>query len=114
MAELSILPGVLDLTLYRGDDSTFEITLEQGGSPLPLPQDGWLAQIREKYNAAEVVAQFTVDATQAGDGVILLAAPDTATLPKKKYVWDLQLLDGGVTHTYVGGVLNLTGQVTIP
>ena len=117
MAELSILPGELDLKLYRGDTVQITLTLTNGGDEMALPADNWLAQIRKKAigpgESSEVIAEFTVDAMGAADGVIVLVAPDTTELPKK-CVWDLQNIDGGATRTYVAGDLVLEGQVSKP
>lgn len=113
MADVTAVPGELNITLYRGDTTSIELTLTENSAPKVLPATGWLAQIKQKVGS-EVLAEFEVDATNAATGVLVLIAPDTSTIVPRKCVWDLQNLDNGATRTYVAGVVNLEGQVSIP
>lgn len=117
MADLAILPGALNLSIYRGDDSAFQVTITEGGTPKVLPTSGWAAQVRQRAGESTdpALAAFTVDATDAATGVIRLSIADADTLPlPRKCKWDLQLNDSGAVHTYLAGDLNVTEQVTQP
>ena len=111
-AVLRLLPGGLDLHLYRGDDARFQITMTEGGSPTVLPTTGWMAQIRG-YMKGPVLATFTIDATNAALGVVRLSldGADTADLPDTAR-WDLQCDTAGAVRTYLAGTVTAEGQVT--
>lgn len=113
MAVISLLPGNLDLHLYRGDDNNFQVTMTEDGTAKVLPTSGWSAQIRAKAAAdSEVLATLAIDTTDAATGILRfsLGGADTLTLPKKAK-WDLQCDDSGV-RTYLAGDVLVTEQVT--
>lgn len=113
-AVIRLLPGALDLQVYRGDDPLFQVTMTEGGTPVVLPTTGWTAQIRESTSpTSPVLATFTIDASTAATGVLRLslAGADTAGLPSSA-AWDLQCTDGGKVRTYLAGSVVATGQVT--
>lgn len=113
MAVISLLPGQLDLHLYRGDDENFQVTLTSGGAPLALPAGAWSAQIRVRASAeSEVLAEIVIDTSDAATGVLRFSIPGeaTAALPKKAK-WDLQCDDGAV-RTYLAGDVLTSEQVT--
>lgn len=113
MATIELLPGLLNLSLYRGDDENFMVTITEDGTPAVLPSTGWLAQIRAKATAdSPVLAEIEIDTTDAGSGVLRfsLSGADTADLPKKSK-WDLQCASPEV-RTYLAGDVLMTEQVS--
>lgn len=114
MAELAQLPGVLDLTIYRGDDTNFQVTITDTttGDPMVLPTSGWLSQVREEAEKdSPVVFTITVDAASAATGVLGLSidGADTADV-EGPYLWDLE--NTTLERTFLAGKVRLQGQVT--
>jgi hypothetical protein len=86
----------------------------------------WLAQIRTtKDEPGSVIATFTVDATDAATGTLVITLPATQAallvtgttngLPtpgKGLYFWDLQGTDSGVVKTWLAGKVAVTGDVS--
>lgn len=114
MAELAQLPGVLDLTIYRGDNTNFRVTLTDTvtGDPLVLPLTGWRAQVRVTRASDDVLFTITVDATDAATGVVDLSivGTDTASISVDSAFWDLENTD--TDRTYLAGKIRLKGQVS--
>ena len=114
MAELAQLPGVLDLTIYRGDNTNFRVTLTdtESGDPLVLPTTGWRAQVRVSRTSEDVLFTVTVDATDAGAGVFDLSilGTDTGAVAVDSAFWDLENTD--TDRTYLAGKIRLKGQVS--
>ncbi|MGW9587505.1 hypothetical protein [Microbacterium sp. NPDC055455] len=114
MAELSQLPGVLDLTIYRGDNTNFQVTLTdtETQEPLVLPEAGWRAQVRVVRASEDVLFTITVDAADAATGVVGLsiAGSDTGSVTVDSAFWDLENTD--TDRTYLAGKVRLKGQVS--
>lgn len=114
MAELAQLPGALDLTIYRGDNTNFRVTLTdtESGDPLELPTTGWRAQVRVQRASEDVLFTITVDATDAATGVVDLsiAGADTGAVTVDSAFWDLENTD--TDRTYLAGKVRLKGQVS--
>lgn len=78
-AVIRLLPGALDLNVYRGDDALFQVTMTEGGTPLILPTTGWSAQIRASISGSSpVLATFTIDAAAAEQAGIPNAASEVS------------------------------------
>lgn len=114
MAELAQLPGALDLTIYRGDDTNFQVTITdtESGDPLELPTTGWLAQVRVDKDSATVLFTITVDASDAASGVLVLSidGADTGSVTDDSAVWDME--NTTQERTYLAGKIRLKGQVS--
>ena len=114
MAELAQLPGALDLTVYRGDNTNFQVTLVDSTTqdPLVLPTTGWRAQVRVLRTTADVLFTITVDATDAATGVLGLSivGTDTAAVTVDSGVWDLE--NTTTDRTYLAGKVRLKGEVS--
>lgn len=111
MAEMDLTPGVLDLSLYRGDTTTVQLTLTDDATPpqpLEITGDGWSAQVRKSRSSDEAVGVITVDAIDYANSVLALTFP---ALDAGSYVWDVQQDDGGVV-TYVTGRITVMRDVT--
>jgi hypothetical protein len=110
MTATDLTPGVLDLTLYRGDDTTFQLDIKdkEDGTPIALPTTGWRGQIRTTRETDDIVGTITITATDAADGVVLLAFP--TDLVPGRYVYDVECLDTALT--YVQGKIRVAWDVT--
>ena len=104
-------PGAVDLTVYRGDTLVVPITVQQGGVPLVLPTTGWLAQVRVSPDSAWML-QFTVDASQAAVGELVLSLTAAQTAAATDGFWDLQNTNGGVVWTYLAGRFTVSKDVS--
>lgn len=113
MAELRIVPGELDLTVWRGDSPNIEITItdDETNEPLVLPTTGWRAHVREDEDS-ELLFSIPVIATSAGSGLVILAVDgaDTAAQEEDVLVWDIENTE--TKRTYLAGAFNLDGEVS--
>ena len=110
---LSILPGLMDVTIYRGDSFEQTLSFTDGSSPLALPTTGWEAAIRLQPRDEVPLTTFTIDAASAGSGLLTLSltTAQTTALPERT-VWDLELTEGSEVRTYLRGSLSVTQDVT--
>jgi hypothetical protein len=97
MTIVNLQPKVLDLLLYAGDGASFRvIATNDAGQPIPLT--GTIkAQIRKKREDIDPMATFTVDLTEAAQGIAILSLTGEQTqsligTPEKKFigVWDIE------------------------
>lgn len=106
------------ITIYQGDTYTHEITVQDdAGAPVDLSDRTWAAQIRAYATADTALADFAVDATDAATGVLVLSltAAQTAALPGRPAVWDLQgtyTADSTVETLIPNSVVTVTQEVT--
>lgn len=112
MTTADVLPGIHDLTLYRGDTWSQVFTFTQGGSPLALPTTGWQAQVRAPDASGAVVGSFTVDSSDAATGVIVLSATAATVAILREGRYDLQLTEGAVVRTFLRGAVKILRDVT--
>jgi hypothetical protein len=114
MAKLDLTPPVLDLTLYRGDDSTIQVTLkDDAGEPVSLsPTAAWDAQLR-LAPFGDAVADCTVDATGVDEGVLYITFPDTSELSETSFFYDVQSNTEGRVKTHLRGRITIMGDVTV-
>ena len=110
MAELNLLPGTLDLNLYRGDNVSFSVTILVDGVQQTLPTTGWKAQVRTNEGGT-LMGQFNV--TVSGNVVTFTMSAENALAMDTgdKLVWDAQCEIAGV-RTWLAGDIRFRGQVT--
>jgi len=120
------LPGVLALTLIRGDSYTWEESIEvnTGTDAAPVWQvkdvSGytWRAQIRSDPDAADVMATIVVDyLTDGTDGVLRLklTATESRKLVPGNVTFDLEATsktDPEDVHTYLSGKWKIKADTT--
>ena len=94
---LTYVPQTVDLVLYAGDGTSFRLTVtDPAKDPLPLTGT-MIAQIRAERDSPDPPsAEFTVDLTDAADGVAVLKLSGTDTqalvVDDVKFVgvWDVE------------------------
>lgn len=92
--------GPYELEIEQGVDRVIAVTLKDKTTGLPLNLTGWTfqMQIREKYTSTSILYSPTINITGAltGEIQIVLTDTDTALLPAKALVYDLEAtrLDG--------------------
>jgi hypothetical protein len=113
VTSITALPISVNLSLYKGDDFTFTLTVTNADqSPADLTGVTAEAQIRTKADAPDPpLASF--EATITGNVIALhLAGADSALLPSTS-TWDCQIttVDGHIT-TLAAGSIAMSGEVT--
>ena len=89
--KIDLTPAILDLALYAGDGSDFQVNfMDEDGAPIDVSDLIWTAQIR-KTRTAEIAYDLEIDNSDAASGYITIhiSAETTRSLPKAS-VWDLQ------------------------
>jgi hypothetical protein len=108
---LSALPRVVNLELYRGDDFGMRLVLaDDSGDPADLTGAVVHAQVRTSHESDSVAGEFV---TGIEDNVISLrlAAAVSAQLPADT-VWDVELEQDEWVTTLVAGGVKLHPDVT--
>lgn len=120
MAEFSLQPGSLDLTLVQGDEFTLALTFDRNltGYTFLAP-----VYVKESYAAGgggsgfvtaigQTAANFTISATAVTAGQLLIGLPESSTnalTPAVGYRWFFRWVDPGlVTRTVLAGTLTVT------
>lgn len=118
--KIDLTPQVLDLVLYAGDGAQIRITVRTSTNT-PVDLSGTMkAQIRaEREDPDPPLADFSVDMTDAVDGVVIigLTGDDTHALitgdEKFSGAWDLQWTPtGSEPQTIVQGKAECNPDVT--
>lgn len=96
-------PGVLNLSLTRGDDFAALIDLS-----IAITGYAVTASVTSLVTGAEAVP-FTVTIPSAANGQLNIALTDTQTaaLPRGTYGWNLKWVDGTVTRTALAGFVEV-------
>jgi hypothetical protein len=103
-----------NLVIDQGSTFSADLNLaDENGDPLIL--NGYTAnsQIRKWYSSTNAAATFTT-AINVESGVISLnlSANQTSNLVSGRYVYDVELTDGGGVSRIVEGIVTVTPQVT--
>lgn len=108
-------PAPRNLSFYRGDDYSHEISFTDNASPpvaLDLSEHEFSAQIRPRAEKSSILfATFTIDTSQAEDGIIVLHLNQAQTRIDSGF-WDLEVTNDGKTHTWLKGTVTVDGDVT--
>lgn len=120
MAKLDLRPDTLDLELYRGDLSAWQIVLEQENAlPIDLTSATVRLQIRETATSSVIIVALT-----AGAGLVVtpllgkiefaLSVANWVALSSSFYSYDLevQYAAQGLPQTYLRGSISISGDVT--
>lgn len=91
MSSIDLTPDTLDLQLYAGDGSDFQVTFEDESSqPIDISSYAWMAEIR-KTRGSDVSYPLEITTVNGPGGVIQVHISAVVTRELSKYsVWDLQ------------------------
>lgn len=108
-----MLPGIVDLSLYRGDTARYSFVLWQdSGKTLPVDLTGSTptAQIRDRPDSNRILLELACEISLPN--TVLVVVPGNSTLPPRG-AWDLQLTWGnGDIQTVVAGQVYVVADVT--
>jgi hypothetical protein len=96
------------LTIVRGADLAFQLTVTSAGSPVDVASATIAGEV---YNAAgTLVDTLTPTVSGAGNNVVTLAFTDTETalLTGTRYSWTLWVTRGGDKRPWLAGQVNVT------
>jgi hypothetical protein len=103
-----------NLVIDQGSTYSTDLTLtDENGDPLNL--DGYVAnsQIRKWYSSTNASATFTTTINATSAVITLgLTANQTSNLVSGRYVYDVEITDGGEVSRIVEGIVTVTPQVT--
>lgn len=105
------------LSMFRGDDQSFLLTIVDGdGEPFDL-EDADLEfnavwRFGDPVITKTLLDGITVTNAEAGLATIAIAADDTEELELGRLRWDLQVTKDEVVRTVATGTLDLRGDVT--
>jgi hypothetical protein len=96
------------LTIVRGTDVAFQLTVTSAGSPVNMSAATITASIFT--NAGVLDDTFTPTITGAGNNVVTLSLTDTETalLLSSTYRWSLVVTRGGDVRTWLAGTVRVT------
>ena len=103
-----------NLVIDQGSTYSTDLTLtDENGDPLNLSGYAANSQIRKWYSSTNASATFTTT-INANSGVITLGltANQTSNLVAGRYVYDVEINDGGEVSRIVEGIVTVTPQVT--
>jgi hypothetical protein len=108
-----MLPGIVDLNLYRGDTARYSFVLWQdAGKTLAVDLTGAIgaAQIRDRPDSGRVLAELACEISLPN--TVLVVVRGQLALPAL-CAWDLQLTWGdGDVQTVVAGRVYVVADVT--
>lgn len=117
MAATNKLRAVIRLGLIAGDDFAATLTCAQNGTAVDVSGQTFTAQIRPAPKSTTLTATFTVDDSDAVNGVLVLKLTNAVTddIEAGEYVWDLRGVDNisGDVLTAVAGTLDVVAPVTM-
>jgi hypothetical protein len=109
-----------DLTIFRGDTKSYDLTFTSGGSALNITGYTIFFTVKPKANwddtldTSALIQKNVTSHTNAAGGLseVLLSATDTNIEPGV-YMYDMQLKDGsGNILTFINGNFTVTADVT--
>jgi hypothetical protein len=111
-----MLPGKLDLDLYRGDDARFYFRVWLNSArtqPADLSEATAKSEIRDKVGATgTLIGAFTCTIEAPNIVNLTMTAAESTVLPGKG-VWDLQLTyENGNVRTLLYGAVKVVNGVT--
>lgn len=110
------MPETVDISIYQGD--SFTVTLHFWSdaahtSPLDVSGRVYRSQIRPRPGHATLLAEFSVDMTDASDGTVLLSlTPAQTALLRRDCAWDVEQQVDTIVLTIVAGDVDVTRDVT--
>lgn len=89
------------IEIITGDTLLVTIRVKYNGSPVNVTGRSYASQIRQTPSSPVVLATFSVDMSDAANGVVVLSLSPaiTSTLKPMKVVFDVQETNAGVVTT---------------
>lgn len=108
--ELLLVPGKLNLTVYKGDPISLKITLRRKTTLTAIDLTGKTTRAQIRTSAGVSVMSFTTVITDAvaGKVTVSLSAVNSALLPARA-LWDFEVIDD---RTYLAGTIKAKAQVS--
>lgn len=104
-----------NITIVQGDTYVHEIRLRSNNNTvINVTTSTFSGQIRKSGASNTVIANFTVDSSNAANGNITftLSSNTTNSIKKGLYFYDFQQVTGGVTVTVLAGRANVAKDIT--
>ncbi len=109
------MPARRDLNAYQGDDFVHEVRfVDSDGDPVSAVGRTFASQVRRRWSDTTVEASFSVDTSNAANGVVVftLSAATTTGLEPGEYRYDLQQTEAGRRLTLLRGKFVVPGEIT--
>lgn len=108
----SLRPQRYDIEMYQGDTFEVEFTFNQaGGAPVNLTGVTYASKFVGVDGAPDPVTQPVITCPTPTNGKVTFSIIDSSSL-SGTYNWDLQLIIDGRKRTYIGGIVNVTTDIT--
>ena len=106
-------PGKLNITCYQGATFDKKLVWSIDGTPVDLTTYTAAMQVRKTHPTEEYTFEFgEITLNDEGEILIKAAAEETANIPAREYVYDLELTNGETVTRLVEGVFLVTPEVT--
>lgn len=111
-------PGYHDFVIYQGATFALQFTYKTDGNPIDLTGYTARMQLRETYQSASPAIALTSDNGRleitAATGTITarLDAEETAGLKARRYVYDIELVNGETVSRILQGTATVDPEAT--
>lgn len=104
-----------NIIIYKGDSYSHEVRLKNSSNTaINISNRNYTSQIRRSKASEEVVQNFTIQITDAVNGILVISldAGLTSNIRVGTYHYDLQEDNSGIITTLMGGRMIISGEVT--
>ena len=106
-------PGKLNITCYQGATFDKKLVWSIDGTPVDLTSYTAAMQVRKTHPTEEYTFEFgEITLNDEGEILIEATADETANIPAREYVYDLELTNGETVTRLIEGVFLVTPEVT--
>ena len=106
-------PGKLNITCYQGATFDKKLVWRIDGEPVDLTTYTAAMQVRKTHPPEEYTFEFgEITLNNEGEILIEATADETANIPAREYVYDLELTNGETVTRLIEGVFLVTPEVT--
>lgn len=112
----NLLPKRYDIVIYQGDTFTFDLILENNGTPLDVT--GWTGKAEINKDVLGTPGEtpelgLTIGTTDGKVTVDLTNTESAALIGDTQYYYDIELTDtGSNVRTFIGGFITVTKDIT--
>lgn len=113
-----MLPGKYNMICPQGATFSKQLTYAIDGDPVDLTTYAARMQVREKHTSKNAILSITTEnggialGDSAGTIDLYIADENTAAIPPKNYVYDLELVSSGEVYRLLEGKFIVTPEVT--